>query len=101
MGNAGSVASEKIPANLVAGLKEIRPDLSDLNENELTAAVSSELTAAKFGHKVVPGSTPPDLSFPSPNGGSVHIRAENDRHKLVIFYRGAFCPICLVRSFYN
>ncbi|CAM9251605.1 unnamed protein product, partial [Ectocarpus fasciculatus] len=46
--------------------------------------------------KVVPGSTPPDLSFPSPNGGSVHIRAENDRHKLVIFYRGAFCPICLM-----
>ena len=96
MGNTGSVASEKLPASMVEGVKAIRPDFNELNENQLIAAVSNELVAAKFGHKIVPGSTPLDLSFPSPNGGSVRIHAENNRHKLVIFYRGAFCPICLV-----
>jgi hypothetical protein len=97
MGNAGSVTLEILPASLVVGIKELRPDLSELGETDLTAAVASELTAAKFGHKVVPGSTPPDLTFPSPGGGTVSLRAENDRHKLVVFFRGAFCPICLVR----
>lgn len=96
MGNAGSISSEILPASLVVGLKELRPDLKDLSETELTTAVTADLVAAKFGHKVVPGSVAPDLSLPSPAGGTVSIRAENDRHKLVVFYRGAFCPICLM-----
>mmetsp|Transcript_15335 Transcript_15335/g.14713 ORF Transcript_15335/g.14713 Transcript_15335/m.14713 type:complete len:179 (+) Transcript_15335:162-698(+) len=45
--------------------------------------------------KILPGSIFPTISLPNGNGsGNLSLNSENGRHKLVVVYRGQFCPFC-------
>lgn len=43
--------------------------------------------------KILPGSIFPDISLPLVGGGRAQLRADG-RPKLLVVYRGAFCPFC-------
>eukprot|EP01040_Poterioochromonas_malhamensis_P014333 gene14333-15857_t len=43
--------------------------------------------------KILPGTIFPDISLPTVGGGTVHLRA-NGKPKLIVIYRGSFCPFC-------
>lgn len=49
--------------------------------------------------KVIPGSVFPTISLPNVNGdGKISLNSENGRDKLIVVYRGQFCPFCIGKS---
>jgi hypothetical protein len=55
----------------------------------------SRNTSQMRSTKILPGSTFPTISLPNGNGsGNLSLNSENGRHKLVVVYRGQFCPFC-------
>ncbi len=44
--------------------------------------------------KLMPGSIIPDVQVALVGGGSASVRPDGSRPKLVVVYRGAFCPFC-------
>ena len=84
---------------IVDVIKELRPELNEHSTTDLANTLSQDMIAARFGHKIIPGTVFPDVSVPSLNGGTLSLQAENGRSKLVVFYRGTFCPFCMVCIF--
>jgi peroxiredoxin len=46
--------------------------------------------------KPVPGSQFPLTSLPRVGGGEVSLRPDEGRWKVIVVYRGIFCPLCAV-----
>lgn len=51
-----------------------------------------------YHRTLVPGQAFPDVHLPKLGGGELSLRPSSDKPRIIVVYRGAFCPFCRVRN---
>ncbi len=70
-----------------------------LSDSKADAKQQQQQQAPAYHRTLVPGQAFPDVRLPKLGGGELALRpSSSDKPRIVVVYRGAFCPFCRVSA---